>query len=74
MAMRLWRISHEEGGYDVACGFVVRAATEERARQIASENARDEGREVWRSPARSKCEEIAQDGDEEIVLRDFNAG
>ena len=70
---------------DKCFGFVVRAETEENARNIAHENAGDENRgeflgnqiantkEPWRNPEYSTCIELTADGEPEIVIRDFMA-
>jgi len=48
----------DEPGWDEADGFVVQCDRAKEARQIASENAGDEGAEVWLDPKRSTCEKI----------------
>lgn len=60
--------------YDAAWGFVIRAETEDRARELASEQACDEGAKQWMSPQSSTCVELTVEGDEEVVICDFNAG
>jgi hypothetical protein len=60
--------------YDAAFGFVIRAVSAEEARLIASGGAGDEGKDVWLDPTRTRCEELTQDGDPEVILQDFNAG
>ena len=57
-------------------GFVVRAETEEDARNIAHKNAGDENKgekEPWRNPKYSTCIELIADGEPEIVVRNFMA-
>lgn len=66
-------------------GLVVRAETEQRAREIATENACDEERgkflgekiadttTPWLDPKYSTCEELLQDGPEVMVLQDVHA-
>ncbi|KKK81891.1 hypothetical protein LCGC14_2808870 [marine sediment metagenome] len=91
--MKLWLLGplHTEGDdpwdpwYDKAFGFVIRAETEQRAREIANENSGDENRgkflgqktantkSPWLDPKYSTCEELLQDGPELLVLRDFAA-
>lgn len=56
--------------WDKAFAFVVRAATEREARELANTNAGDEGR-VWANPDYTCCEELTAEGDSEIVIRDF---
>jgi len=78
--MKLWLLrphdndpAWERPSYDKAYGFVVRAATAEIAREIASRDAGDEGAAVWLDRSHSACVELTQQGSPQIVLRDFNA-
>lgn len=72
--------------YDKAFGFVIRAETEEAARQLAQGNSGDEARgelsseekpyspaTPWLNPEQSSCFELTSDGKEEMLLRDFAA-
>jgi len=69
--------------YNKAFGFIVRAETEERAREIANENAGDENNEwigidkpiktPWLHPQYSTCDELIPDGMEGLIVRDFHA-
>jgi hypothetical protein len=59
--------------YDRMFGFVVRASDEPRARLLASSKAGDEGPEAWLSPAHSTCVELRPDGQEAIVMEDYNS-
>lgn len=78
--MKLWLLQQREDvtwphpiGYDYACGFVVRAATEDEARGYAEEMAGDEtrkGHPVWLDPALTDCRELTADGEPGMVLRD----
>lgn len=74
--MRLWLLkrSAQWPEYDVNNGFVIRAATETDARQLAAGQRGDEGAETWLDSALSTCEPLTDDGPAEIVLLDFNAG
>jgi hypothetical protein len=77
--MKLWLLERDMFQaamviYDANNGFVIRAETEQHAREIASEQPGDEGRATWLDPRRSKCRELTADGPQEVVLRDFNAG
>lgn len=57
-------------------GSVVRAETEEQARQIAHERAGDENYgqlQPWLNSKYSECAELLQDGAAEMVLEDFHA-
>lgn len=82
--MKLWLLEHvEECGfwrnpYDKARGFVVRAATEDDARALATKEGGDEirygGERAWLDPATSTCTELTADGPASVILRDFAAG
>lgn len=78
--MKLWELSPAEGGYkfgwDEAHGYVIRAATEEEARIIASRGGVDGRREDkhWLDHDQTFCQELTVDGDAEVVLEDFRAG
>ena len=80
--MKLWLlrpITKKKGGpwdpwYDKSFGFVVRAETEEKAREIADENAGDENHDEkhpWLNSYYSVCEELLKKGKEEIIMKDF---
>lgn len=63
--------------FDKNFGFIIRAESETRAREIAQENAggetrdnRDEG--VWTDPSLAACVPIEEyGGDDEVLMRDF---
>ena len=69
--------------YDKAFGFVVRAESEELARELATAEQGDEGRgeffnskiantrTPWADPKYSTCKELPQDGDAGVIIRDF---
>ena len=88
--MKLWLLRPVEGlpddpwepWYDKAFGFVVRAETEQRAREIANENGGDEigephyiklrhGIDPWLDSTLSTCVELKSDGVEEMIIKDF---
>ena len=94
--MKLWLIKARtdleyandpwEPWYDKAFGFVIRAETEEAARQLAQKDAGDESRgkfdeerkhyiprTPWLNQDQSSCVELTPSGEEEMVLRDFAA-
>lgn len=81
--MKLWLIRPREGlqgkddpwgcWYDKAFGFVVRAETEERARELAAKEKGDEGKEAWLNSQFSCCEELKEMGEEGIIISDFHA-
>lgn len=72
--MKLWKLEDPKATYDETCGLVVRAETEQRARELADE---DEGkrdspfRQNWLNTGHCICVEIPVDGKEEIILTDF---
>lgn len=68
--------------YDKAFGFVVRAENETKARALANSEGGDEtgkrniiiyrtGGDPWLDPKYSSCKELSQEGDEEIIMRDY---
>lgn len=78
-----------EYGWDEFGGFVVRAETEEQARNFAAHewhaihgddrsldalNRTHVLNPVWTNPEESSCTELTSDGPLEIILGDFNAG
>lgn len=78
--MKLWLLTRVKGAatwreplYDAFDGHAIRAATEDRARELANQKAADEGR-IWLDPEKTLCRELTVDGPEGIVLSDFNAG
>lgn len=54
---------------DYADGFVVRAPTYKRARELAAEQAGDEGKSVWLLRSFSTCRRLSHYGVEGVVLR-----
>ena len=88
MRSKLWLLKPVSGlghkdpwahqGKDVADGFVIRAKSEERARQIAAANGADEtdrngGKSPWLDASLATCEAIDPSGAEGIILTDFSA-
>ena len=80
--MRLWLITPKEEtytsvwepGYDKAHGFVVRAKTEDKARELANTRSGDEVSEyagAWLDSNYSDCIELRSTGPEEVIIRDF---
>ena len=60
--------------FDKAFGFVVRAETEDAARQLVTDDKYDcgfEGIDPWLDPSQSSCIELLPEGEEEIIIRDF---
>lgn len=77
--MKLW-ILHRDvqnpkwGWYETMHGCIVRAATEDDARRIASESAQAEGPEIWLNFDCSTCYPLEQDGPGEMILADVVDG
>ena len=78
--MKLWLlepVDEDPFGYDCAHGFVIRAKTEEQARQLAHENGGDESRprggKPWLDPKYTSCVLLTAKGDAGVVLEDYQA-
>ena len=72
--MRLWHLARYETDnprHDETHGYVVRAETEQEAREIASKPRGDEGPAAWLDSRRSFCVPLEHDGEPGIILRDF---
>lgn len=84
MDTKLWRLEPIEDvpgsphvKADCVSFFIVRAANESVARQLASEQAADETPECWLNPAWSTCVEYefpSKDGLSEVVWSEFCPG
>lgn len=81
--MKLWILKAKVGAppwrsrYDKAFGYVIEAATEHAARQVATDSGGDEVREypdAWTNPLFSTCDELSPMGVRGVVLQDFRAG
>jgi len=69
--------------YDKCFGFVVRAETELEARKIAQENAGDEknnyrgsnvfGKKAWLDKTLSSCEELRENGEKGMIIKDYHS-
>lgn len=62
------------GHYDEVHKQVVRANTEAEARMFASENAKDEGRQVWLDPTESSCKPLKRSGDLGVICEEGSNG
>lgn len=79
--MMLWLLERRadserwEPAYDKAHGFVVRAESEDKAREMVamSNSVGDEGRDAWLNADHTTCAPLLVDGAPEIVLCDFYA-
>lgn len=85
--MKLWLLrpaneNDRRWGYDCNYGFVIRAETEQRAREMANAQGADENGlcqvhknlAVWLDPEATSCTEVTVDGPEATIIVDFNAG
>lgn len=61
----------ENKSWNCALGFVVRAAHPTEARMLASAEAGNEGAAAWLDPVATTCEELAEDGAADVIIRDF---
>jgi len=59
--------------YDMAESFIVRAKSPKNARRICSNNAGDEGANIWLFAKHSTCRKLKADGKEEMLIREYNA-
>ena len=88
--MKLWILEpHKEDGegkvgpwecwYDKAFGFVVRAESEKRARELAEAKAGDESSEwegagaVWQNSKYTSCVKLTDSGEEGIVIHHYKS-
>jgi hypothetical protein len=74
-----------EPWYDKAFGFIVRAETEDEARELAHSSAGDENDgeflsvkiantdQPWKDAKYSTCTELLPDGEAGVVMQDFHA-
>lgn len=81
--MKLWLLNRiDNADYDEMQGFVIRAESGQRAREIANDNAGDENKSVliqgspnvWLNKYRTTCVELLPEGEEGVVLKDYLAG
>lgn len=75
--MKLWLVKRlDNPDYDEFCGFVVRADSEEDARQIChrSSSWSYEPKKVWLIPYLSSCTQLSEEGEPGIILSDYLAG
>ncbi len=63
--------------YDKVFGVVVRAKTEQDARQLAGEGGGDEvyddGTNPWWDETLTSCEELLPDGDVKVIMVDYHS-
>jgi hypothetical protein len=61
-------------GYDAYDSCLVRAETEEQARNIAAAELLGWQSKFWTDPAIASCQEVTQNGEPEIIIDSYNAG
>jgi hypothetical protein len=73
--MALWLIKRTEHVfYDEHDAVVVRAESEQKAREYAAGRADLWPAEAFGTPGRSTCVRVPEDGPDEVVLDSFRAG
>lgn len=77
--MKLWLLqcNKDFGYYDTARGFVVRAATQDDARQLADQEGWDETDAIhhpWLIPELTSCVELTAAGEPGVILADYLEG
>jgi hypothetical protein len=60
-------------GIDEYSQHLIRAETEQRARELANAAAIDEG-QIWTDPDLAHCIILTNDGPEEIIISNFRSG
>ncbi len=68
--MKLWLLYRDECDFDEYEKHLIRAKSQKRARQIANNISRDEGK-IWEDKELVKCKQIKIEGKEEIIISDF---
>ncbi len=66
-------VEHWVPWYDKCFGVIVRADTERKARELASEQHGDEGPEVWLNSEKTTCEYLMAEGEQEVIMINFAA-
>jgi hypothetical protein len=62
--------------YDEFDSFVVRAESEQKARELVNREAGDYGsqKNIWLNPDKVSCNQIYKDGAPKVICASFNAG
>ncbi len=63
----------ENVGWDETNGMVIRAVDEKTARALANVDVVEEEL-IWDDPEKTTCSPLSCEGEEEIILTDYNAG
>ena len=61
-------------GYDETRAVVVRAENAQRARRVAAQEVGVSDKDVFLSAKTSSCKFLFQEGKEELIIKDFQAG
>ena len=74
--MKIWKLTRTDSvGYDEYDSFIVRAKTEELARELIQKERFSVSWDEWSKNEKNiTCEEVKKGGKEEIILGSFNAG
>jgi hypothetical protein len=73
--MRLWKLERKGGAeYDEMRACIVRAITQQEARELAGTSAGDEGAAVWMNAEQVTCTEVTRRGVAEVILSDVLEG
>lgn len=72
--MKLWLLTREDRiGWDENDAMLIRAESEQRAREMASEDNRTDPPGIWFFGT-TTCVQVMEDGNAEVILVSFNAG
>lgn len=71
--MMLWvlKLKEEHCCWDGLAACVVRAPHARAARELATAEAGDEGKDVWMDPVCSTCKQLHAHGPVEVIVADF---
>jgi hypothetical protein len=73
--MRLWKLEQKDGAHvDEMRACIVRALTQQEARELAGTCSVDEGTTMWLDAERVTCTEITRKGKAEVILTDVHEG
>ncbi|MBT1157132.1 hypothetical protein J1C56_16170 [Aminobacter anthyllidis] len=71
---KLYLLMNPNGLREQIIEIVIRASSEERARELAADEATRLGDQAshWLGPSLTTCEQIPQEGPDEVICVDFN--
>jgi hypothetical protein len=66
-------LQHDEyhGELEIVYEMVVRAESEQEARELAANSAKSEGEEIWMDPARSSCMDLDEVKTSVVIMRQY---